>query len=70
MVTRRRVVIAFGAGVLAPLTSLAQQSAKVHRVGFLGPSTAAGFANRVEELRTALRELGYIEGKNVIYEER
>ena len=70
MVTRRLVVLALGAGALTPLATSAQQSAKVHRIGFLSTSTAAGYATRIEELRKTLRELGYIEGKNVVFEER
>ena len=70
MITRRKFVGTLGAGALAPFASFAQQSAKLYRVGFLGAATAADFGNRVEEMRKALRELGYIEGKNVIYEER
>ena len=70
MITRRKIVLALGAGALAPLASFAQQSGKVFRIGFLGASTAAGYAERVVEMRKALRELGYIEGRNVVYEDR
>jgi putative ABC transport system substrate-binding protein len=34
-------------------------------VGFLGLGTAAASANRIEALRTGLRELGYVEGKSI-----
>ena len=68
MITRRKVVLALGACALAPLASFAQQ--KIYRVGFLGASTAESFAPRVAELSKALQELGYVEGKNVIYEYR
>ena len=51
MITRRKIVLALGAGALAPLASFAQQSGKVFRIGFLGASTAAGYAERVEEMR-------------------
>ena len=71
MITRRKIVVAIGASALVPLASFAQQQpATVYRIGFLSAPTAAGYANRLEELRKALRELGYIEGKNVLYEER
>ena len=71
MITRRSLLIALGAGALAPRLSFAQQpAAKVWRIGFLGASTAASFAARLETLRTALRELGYEAGRNVNYELR
>ena len=70
MITRRRIVLALGAGALAPLASFAQQSAKVARIGFLGPGFAAATADRVEALRAGLRDLGYVEGKNIVIEFR
>jgi putative ABC transport system substrate-binding protein len=55
----------------ASLASWAQQqSAKIARVGFLGATTAAGYAANVEALRAGLRDLGYVEGKNVLIEFR
>ena len=71
MNTRRRLVVALGAGVLAPLASFAQQQpAKVPRIGFLGSASASGFASRIEALRAGLRDLGYVEGKNIVIEFR
>jgi len=46
------------------------QERKVARVGYLGPAPAASFAPRVEALRAGLRELGYIEGRNLSFEFR
>jgi putative ABC transport system substrate-binding protein len=54
----------------APLTASAQQKGKVWRMGFLGAATASGFAGRVEALRAGLRDLGYVEGKNLVIEYR
>jgi len=71
MNNRRKLVTALGAGALtAPFGLFAQHQGKVWRIGFLGAATAAGFGSRVAELRKSLAELGYIEGKNVIFEER
>jgi putative ABC transport system substrate-binding protein len=50
----------------APLASFAQQKGKVWRIGFLGAVTASGLAGRVEALRGGLRDLGYVEGKNLV----
>src|SRR6266511_4355859 len=49
---------------LAPLAGEAQQAAKVHQIGYLS-SISPVPANRVEALRIGLRDLGYVEGKNI-----
>jgi putative ABC transport system substrate-binding protein len=68
---RRRLLIAAGASTLtAPLASFAQQPVKMRRIGFLGTGTASGMAGWVEALRAGLRDLGYIEGKNLAMEFR
>lgn len=55
----------------APLVSDAQQPTKVHRIGFLGAASASGFyARQLEALRQGLRDLGYVEGKNIVIEYR
>ncbi len=56
---------AFGAPLAAPA-----QTGKLHRVGFLGNSTAALEANLVGPFRERLRDLGYVEGRNVVIEYR
>jgi ABC-type uncharacterized transport system substrate-binding protein len=48
----------------------AQQAAKVHRIGFLDASTAAGSAVLVDAFRQELSKLGWIEGKNISIEYR
>jgi hypothetical protein len=53
-----------------PLSSVGQQPAKVVRIGFLGPNSAASTAGRMEALRAGLRDLGYVEGTNLIIESR
>ena len=71
MNNRRKLLVALGAGALAaPLTSFAQQKGKVWRIGFLHAASASGIAGRVEALRTGLRDLGYVEGKNLVIEFR
>ena len=70
MVTRRRVVIALGAGALAaPLVSFAQQP-KVWRIGILGSGSAAANNTVLNGVLQGLRELGYVEGKNILIERR
>jgi putative ABC transport system substrate-binding protein len=71
MNNRRKLLVALGAGALvAPLTSFPQQKGKVWRIGFLGTTSASGIAGRVEALRAGLRDLGYVEGKNLVIEFR
>ncbi len=54
----------------APLAAFAQQKGKFWRIGFLGAASASGFARRVDALRAGLRDLGYVEGKNLVIEFR
>jgi putative ABC transport system substrate-binding protein len=71
MNNRRKLIIALGAGTLvAPLTSFAQQRAKVARIGILGAVSAAGYAKLVEALKLGLLEFGYVEGRNLAIESR
>ena len=48
----------------------AQQTKKVPRIGFLISSPPSADAARVEAFREGLRELGYLEGKNIFIEWR
>jgi ABC-type uncharacterized transport system substrate-binding protein len=54
----------------ASSSAQAQQPAKVPRIGFQLDSPASVVAARIEGFRQGLRELGYIEGKNIIIEWR
>jgi putative tryptophan/tyrosine transport system substrate-binding protein len=47
----------------------AQQAKKIPRIGFLGTSPSA-IAGRIEAFRQGMRELGYVEGKNIVIEWR
>ncbi len=68
---RRREFITLVAGASAwPLAARAQQSAKVARVGYLNLGPASASSSRVEALRVGLRDLGWIEGKNIVIEFR
>jgi putative ABC transport system substrate-binding protein len=68
---RREFIAVLGAAAAAwPLAARAQQPAKLPRIGFLGLAPASTFTTRVEALRTGLRDLGYIEGYNIILEFR
>jgi len=59
-----------GSTVPWPLAARAQQQGgKVYRIGFLGDSPAA-FAEPMEAFRQGLRDLGYVEGRNIAIEYR
>jgi ABC-type uncharacterized transport system substrate-binding protein len=51
-------------------TAEAQQAKKVYRIGYLSSSDRATDSPRSEGIRLALRELGYIEGRNIAIEYR
>ena len=71
---RRRVIIALGASVLAPLGAFAQQPpAKIWRIGMLHPADEAGVRRRgllLDALSAGLADLGWVEGKNVRFDFR
>ena len=48
----------------------AQQTKKVPRIGYLTTASLSAFATRTQAFRQGLRELGYIEGKNILIEYR
>jgi putative ABC transport system substrate-binding protein len=48
----------------------AQQPTKVPRIGYLGGASTSANAARIEAFRQGLRELGYVEGKNIVIEWR
>jgi putative ABC transport system substrate-binding protein len=64
------MIILVLAVIAAPLAAEAQQTGKVHRIGFLGNTTAALEANLVGPFREGLRDLGYVEGRNILIEYR
>ena len=68
----RGIVVWLLATVLLATVSFAeaQQKKKVHQLGFLIASSASSQKPRLEAFRQGLRELGYIEGQNVVIELR
>jgi putative tryptophan/tyrosine transport system substrate-binding protein len=69
MTTRRKLLVALGTGALAAaFSSLAQQQAKVWRIGYLSPR--AGIKSAEEAFLQGLRSLGYVDGQNIVIEWR
>lgn len=67
---RRTFITLLGGVVGLPLCARAQPADKVPRLGFLALGTPAAWEHRVEALRAGLRDLGYVEGKNLTIEFR
>src|SRR5712691_6664224 len=73
MISRRAFIGSVAAGLLAaPLAAQeykAQPAAKIARIGWLGINAAAS-PHLLEAFRQGLRDLGYVEGRNVVIEYR
>jgi putative ABC transport system substrate-binding protein len=68
---RRAFIIVVGGSTLAgPLASEAQQKGKVYRIGVLEIVGIAANAANLSAFRQGLRELGYVEGQNLVIEYR
>jgi putative ABC transport system substrate-binding protein len=68
---RRTFIGSVAGGILAvPLAAPAQQVEKVYRIGILETIPASQNAAKLDALRKGLRELGYVEGRNLIIEYR
>jgi putative ABC transport system substrate-binding protein len=63
------VVIVFSI-LVVPCTSNAQPPTQVHRIGLLIPGSSSDFAPRIEAFGHGLRDLGYVEGRNITIEYR
>ena len=61
------IVVTF---VMAGAVAQAQQSTKVPRMGYLTGDSLSASSDRREALQKGLRELGYVEGKNIVIEWR
>jgi putative ABC transport system substrate-binding protein len=69
---RRRDFIAWvgGAAAWSSHANAQDRPAKVARIGYLGSGHASDFAARVEAMRSGLRNLGYSEGRDFVFEFR
>jgi len=71
MNNRRKFIVALGAGVLGAPIAFAQQQGKVWRIGYLGDGSASARASStLEPFRKGLRDLGYVEGRNIVIDAR
>jgi putative ABC transport system substrate-binding protein len=67
---RREFITLLGSTAAAwPLAARAQQG-KIARIGFLGSSMHSGVEGRLQRFRDGLRDLGYVEGENILIDFR
>jgi putative ABC transport system substrate-binding protein len=67
---RRAFITLLGGAAGWPLAARAQQSGKLPTIGFLGATTPLGASQWVAAFVQRLRELGWIEGRNIAVEYR
>jgi putative tryptophan/tyrosine transport system substrate-binding protein len=73
LVKRRTLLYAVAAGLAAPIKVFSQQQGNVRRIGFLAVrsrSTPSNPEPHYDAFTKAMRELGYVEGKNLVIEWR
>lgn len=66
---RRETIVALAALGYVPLTAVAQQAAKIARIGYLSPNLAPR-AHLHDAFLKGLRDLGYVDGRNLVIEIR
>jgi len=69
--SKKLIQLALSAWLFAlSFPAAAQQPAKIPRIGFLVGTTGSAASTRTEGFRQGLRDLGYVEGKNILIEYR
>jgi putative tryptophan/tyrosine transport system substrate-binding protein len=66
-IRRRQFISLIGGAAAWPLTARAQPA---KRIGFLGATTLFGVETRLKRFRDGLRDLGYVEGQNILIDFR
>jgi putative ABC transport system substrate-binding protein len=69
MIDRRRFVGALAVTAVVPFSG-AQPAGKVYRIGYIQTATPDEQARLTKAFEDALRELGYVEGRNAVFERR
>src|SRR5262249_35474943 len=70
MAIKTIVILLIGLALTQIHLAEAQQPKKVPRIGYLAPGSPSAGVPTLEAFRQGLRELGYMEGKNLIIEYR
>jgi putative ABC transport system substrate-binding protein len=59
-----------GAGLAWPFAARGQQAERLARIGYLGPTSASQLVGAIDAFSNGLRDLGYVEGRNLHIEYR
>jgi ABC-type uncharacterized transport system substrate-binding protein len=70
MMKRRKFIRLLGAATAWPLAARAQQTGKMSRIGYLGSSSPSLEPHYIEAFRQKLRDLGHVDGENIVIEYR
>src|SRR5262249_44490945 len=70
VIRRREFITLLGGAAVWPLAARAQQAAKLPSIGYLGVTSPAVSAQRLGAFQQRLRELGWIDGRNIVIEYR
>jgi len=65
---RRKFLATLGGAAVWPLAARAQQAAKLPTIGYLGANSSSAESQRVAAFMQRLRELGWIESRNITIE--
>jgi putative ABC transport system substrate-binding protein len=69
-IRRRELIVALGSAAAWPVASYAQQPGKLPVIGYLHSGSLAPYAHLVAAFHQSLKEMGYIEGRQVAIEYR
>jgi len=67
---RREFIAALGGAAAWPVEARAQQAERLARIGYLGPTSASQLVGAIDAFSNGLRDLGYVEGRNLHIEFR
>ena len=70
MPSRRAFLAGSLAVISAPLAAQEKPAARVYRIGILDTLTAAGNASNLSQFQKSMKDLGYVEGRNLVTEYR
>jgi putative ABC transport system substrate-binding protein len=69
-IRRREFITLLGGTAAWPVAARAQQTARMRRIGFLSNGQSVAALSRLDAFKRGLADLGWIEGRNLIIEER
>jgi putative ABC transport system substrate-binding protein len=67
---RRFLVTSVASAAAMPIAARAQQAERKYRIAFLGSTSPSGYASQLAAFREGLRDLGYVEDRNLVIEFR